>query len=337
MDVDLRELRYFVAVADELHFSRAATRLHLDQPTLSRHVRRLENQLGVMLLERTTRSVTLTAAGAAFLEKARETLTSADAAAEAARRAAAGQTGVLRVGMMAQVANDLRMRVFSAFQERHPDVELRPMSYPFADPSCGLASAATDVAFAWLPLAHPQIQAEVLFEEPRLFVLAKTHPLSKRPALSIDEVAHEPFFELESDHDQPLVAAWNDFWQLQPRSDGVRRPIGAVVANEEEWLDALARGLAISTTAISAAKFYPWPGIAYVDAVDIPPAKVALAWRSDRQSHLVENFVALVDELQSDHSTDRDSAGIADASDLLVAASSAFPRPSQARRPESRR
>lgn len=299
MDLDLRDLRYFVAVAEQLHFSRAAERLHLDQPTLSRHVRRLEQKLGVELLERTTRTVALTPAGQVLLNKARETLAAADAAVDATQRAAAGEIGALRVGMMAQVAIDLRTAAFRAFQQRYPEVGLRPMSYPFADPSCGLVSGETDVAFVWLPVEHPAIASELLFEEPRLFVLAEDHPLAAKSGLGLEDVDDESFFRLAGMTDDPFVAAWNDFWQLQPRPDGRRRPTGAEVASEEEWLDGLVRGLAISTTALSAPIFYPWPGVTYVAAEGIPPAPVAVAWRRDRTSPLVENFVNLVRELRT--------------------------------------
>lgn len=297
MDLELRELRCFVAVAEELHFTRAAERLHFDQATISRYVRRLEQRVGVELLTRTTRTVALTHAGAVFLEKARETLATADAAIEAARRAAEGQAGTLRVGMMAQVANDVRTAAFSAFEQRFPGVLLRPTSFPFADPTCGLAAGATDVAFVWLPILHPAIETEPLFEEPRVFVLSSAHPLAKHDLLRLANVEEEPFFSLADSAGDPTASAWNDFWQLQPRPDGRRRPIGAEVANEEEWLDALARGRAISTTALSAATFYPWPGVAYVPAADLTPATVAIAWRRDRWSTLVDNFVSVVRDL----------------------------------------
>lgn len=298
MDLDLRDLRYFVAVAEQLHFSRAAEQLHLDQPTLSRHVRRLEQKLGVDLLERTTRTVALTPAGRALLGKARETLVSAGAAVDAAQRAAAGEVGALRVGMMAQIAADLRTTAFRAFQERYPEVALQPRSYPFADPSCGLVSRETDAAFVWLPVEHPAIEHALLYEEQRVFVLAEDHSLAARRVLTLEDVEDERFFRLAGMADDPLVAAWNDFWQLQPRPDGRRRPTGAEVATEEEWLDALTRGLAISTTAASASIFYPWPGVTYVPAEGIPPAPVAIAWRREPVSATVTNFVRLVRELR---------------------------------------
>lgn len=203
MDVELRQFRYFIAVAEELHFSRAAERLHLDQPTLSRHIRRLEEKLGVRLLDRTTRSVTLTGAGQAFLEKAREVIEAAHSAVNAAVDAGGGR-GVLRVGMMVQVAEPLRSAAFNLFEQRHPDVELKPMSYPFVDPACGLESGETDIAFVWLPIPHPQIETEPLFEEPRYFIVANNHRLAGRRNIRREEVEDEPFF------------TWPKSWGLSP-------------------------------------------------------------------------------------------------------------------------
>lgn len=298
MELELRALRFFVTVAEELHFSRAAERLYIDQPTLSRHIRRLEANLGVELLRRTTREVALTPAGTVFLEKARCALAAADDAIDAAREAAAGHAGVLRVGMIAHAAPELRRTAFDVYEQRYPNVALKPTSYPYTDPSSGLATGETDVAFGWLPIEHPAIETEVLYEEPRFFVLAAAHPLAKRNVIRLEEVENEPFFELAGMEDDPVAVAWNDFWQLQPRPDGRRRPIGAVVSNEQEWLDGLVRGRAISTTGQSARNFYPWPGITYVEAEDISPARVAVAWRNDRVTPLVENLLAIVHELK---------------------------------------
>lgn len=296
MDVDLRGLRYFVAVAEELHFSRAAERLHLDQPSLSRSIRRLEQRLGVELLTRTTRSVALTKAGEAFFAKARDALAAADAAVEAARDAAAGHAGTLRVGMLVQIAPDQRAQAFAAFERQYPDVELRPIGgYPYVDPTFGLAAGETDVAFVWEPIRHPQIETRLLFEEPRFFVLAEGHPLARRSSIRLEDVEDEPFFGFPPEYDDdPIAATWSGFYQLQPRPDGRRRPIGAVVTNRDEWVDALTRGLAISTTPYTTATRHPWPGVVFVPAEDIPPAGISIAWRSDRPNRLVENFVAIV-------------------------------------------
>jgi DNA-binding transcriptional LysR family regulator len=297
MDLDLRDLRYFVAVAEELHFSRAAERLHLDQPTLSRHVRRLEEMLDVRLLDRSTRHVELTDAGRAFLERARDTLAAASAAVDTAHAAANGRVGLLRVGWMVAGWPELRTEACEAFEARYSGVELATLGYPFADPTCGLASGETDVAFVTLPLPHPLIATERLYDEPRVFVLASSHRLASKVSIGLEDVEHEAFFSLSGSEGDPTATAWDAFWQLQPRPDGTRRPVGAVVATEEEWFDALIRGRAISTTAISAATLFPLPGVTYVPAEGLDPVTVAIAWRTDRVNRLVVNFLELVREL----------------------------------------
>ena len=299
MDIDLRQLRYFVAVAEDLHFSRAAERLRVDQATLSRHVRRLEEKLGTRLFERTTRHVALTDAGEALLEKARETLAAADSAVAAAHQAAKGHTSVLRVGMMVQVAEPLRSAAFNLFEERYPDVALKPMSYPFIDPSCGLESRETDVALVWLPIENPDIETERLFEEPRYFIVANDHRLAPKRAIRLEDVEDERFFTWpESWGLNHTAMAWGDFFQLQPKPDGTRRSGGAEAHDEDEWLDALVRGRAISTAPASAKTYYPWPGIKYVRAEGIDPAVVAVAWRRNENNPLVANFLELVCELR---------------------------------------
>jgi DNA-binding transcriptional LysR family regulator len=299
LDVDLRGLRYFVAVAEELHFSRAAARLHLDQPTLSRQVRRLEENLGVKLLNRTTRSVTLTRAGEAFLEKARAVIEAADSAVAAARNAAGGRTGVLRVGMMVQVAEPLRSAAFNLFEQRYPDVDLKPKSYPFIDPACGLESGETDVALVWLPIDHPDIETERLFEEGRYFIVADNHRLARKRLIRREDVEDERFFTWpESWGLSPTAMAWGDFFQLEPKLDGTRRVSGAQARDEDEWLDALVRGLAISTAPASAKTYYPWPGIKYIRAQGIEPAVVAIAWRRNENNPLVTDFLEIVREVR---------------------------------------
>jgi DNA-binding transcriptional LysR family regulator len=272
VDVDLRQLRYFITMAEELHFSRAAKRLHLDQPTLSRHIRRLEEKLGVKLFDRTTRSVTLTGAGEAFLGKAREVIDAAAAAVSAARDAASGRTGLLRVGMMVQVAEPLRSAAFNLFGERYPEVELKPMSYPFIDPACGLESGETDVALVWLPILHPEIETERLFEEPRYFIVANDHRLARKRAIRREDVEDERFF------------SWPESWGLSPTAMA--------------WGDSLVRGLAISTAPASAKTYYPWPGITFIRAHGIDPAIVAVAWRRDENNPLVTNFLEIMREVR---------------------------------------
>jgi len=128
--VELRRLRYFVAVAEELHFRRAAERLHLAQPALSQQIRKLEVELGVELLHRSKRAVALTPAGAVFLEEARRVLRHADEAARVARDARDGAAGRLRVGHLADAVPASLARAISRFAARHPNVDVQPETLP---------------------------------------------------------------------------------------------------------------------------------------------------------------------------------------------------------------
>jgi DNA-binding transcriptional LysR family regulator len=143
---ELRQLQYFIAVAEELNFTRAAEPLNVIQQSLSAAIAQLEALLGIKLFERTTRSVRLTNAGAAWLPYAREALATADRAAEAARDLAAGRAGRLRVGLAATAALDLTPRLLRAFAERFPLVELAIQHFDCQDPSGGLRERPSDAA-----------------------------------------------------------------------------------------------------------------------------------------------------------------------------------------------
>jgi DNA-binding transcriptional LysR family regulator len=151
----------------------------------------------------------------------------------------------------------------------------------------------------WEPIVHPHISTATLFDEPRYFVLASDHPLATRHVVTLEDVEDEPFFGFPPEfYDDPTVATWTDYHQLQPRRDGRRRPVGAVITNRDEWIDALIRGRAISTTPFSTATYYQWPGVTFVPAEGIDPVSVAVAWRHDLPSALVTHFVDVVLELR---------------------------------------
>ena len=304
MDLSLRQLRLFIAVAEELNFSEAAERLYLDQATLSRHIRKLEEQIGVKLFDRTTRSVTITKAGQAFLAGAREVIDATDAAVRGARDAASGRVGTLKVGMMVQCAEPIRSAAFNVFEEKYPEVFLKPVSFPFVNPSCGLENRETDVALVWLPIEHPDIKTERLFEEPRYFIVSDSHRLAERREIHREEVDNERFFTWpESWGLSPMTMAWGDFFQLEPKLDGTRRDSGAEAHDEDEWLDHLVRGRAISTAPESARTYYSRPGLKFIRAKGIDPAVVAVAWRRDDYNPIVSNFIDIVRELRDESST----------------------------------
>jgi DNA-binding transcriptional LysR family regulator len=190
---ELRHLRYFVVVAEELNFSRAATRLHMAQPPLSVAIRQLERQLGTDLFERTTREVRLTEAGRVLLDGARRTLAEADRAVTAAKRAGAGDLGQLRVAFSWSVRFETLPALGQAFSARHPDVQLLTQEMWNADMGAALRSGAIDVAISLCPELADDIADEVIRTEHVVAILAAKHSLAGEEAISLPALADGEF------------------------------------------------------------------------------------------------------------------------------------------------
>ena len=286
--MDLRQLRSFVAVAEELHFSRAAARLHLAQSALSAQVRRLEDEIGGPLLIRTTRRVALTPAGEALLGDAREVLAAAEHALRRARARARGETGVIVVGSLGPASGGLLAPTLAMFGGRHPSVRVEVQAFDFTDTVDALRQRRADVAFLYLPLDEPDIVATPLLEEPRVVVLPRGHLLATRPQLRPADLADEAFVT----HPAAVPEAWRDFWILADQLDRVPRTSSRLADKVEDWLLMIARGEGIDTCPAIISRYYPWPDLAYVPLVDAPPATLVLARRGDVRDQLVEDFVA---------------------------------------------
>jgi LysR family transcriptional regulator, benzoate and cis,cis-muconate-responsive activator of ben and cat genes len=190
---ELRHLRYFVVVAEELNFSRAATRLHMAQPPLSVAIRQLEQELGTDLFERTTREVRLTEAGRVLLDGARRTLAEADRAVEAAKRAGAGELGQLRVAFSWSARFETLPAIGRAFGRRYPDVQLITQEMWNADMESALRSGAVDVAISLCAEIAPDIANEVIRTEPVVVILAAKHPLAEEESISLGALADDEF------------------------------------------------------------------------------------------------------------------------------------------------
>jgi len=292
MRPEVRQLQYFIAVAEELNFTRAAERLHVVQQSLSAAIAQLEALLGIKLFERTTRSVRLTNAGAAWLPYAREALATADRAAEAARDLAAGRAGRLRVGLAATAALDLTPRLLRAFAERFPLVELAIEHFDCQDPAGGLRERRSDVAIVRPPLHDDGLELVVVGTEPRFAVLSADHPLAGRAAVDFAELADEPWIDIETD---PI---WWDFWRVAELRSGPPR-IGAICRSCAELLEAARAGTATGLVGESVARAQSWPQLAFVEVRDIPPATFAIAWRSDSLGPTVRNFVTLATDFST--------------------------------------
>lgn len=190
--MELRQLRYFVAVAEERHFGRAARRLHMSQPPLSTQIRGLEDELGVRLFERSTRRVALTDAGRAFLEQARRTLRTAEEAREAAASGAGGLAGTLEVGFVSSATLSVLPDALRLFRERFGGVTLELREMTSAQQVAALYAGEVRVGLARLPLEAPGISVEPVFEEPLLVALPSGHPLEELERVPMEEVAGWP-------------------------------------------------------------------------------------------------------------------------------------------------
>lgn len=279
MDLDLRKLRYFVAVADQLHFSRAAEELHIAQPVLSRQIRALEQDLGASLFTRDRHGVALTDAGRQLLADAGPLLASARAAR---RRVAAAVRGGQRltVGFRAGIAVIPAAR---AFEDRHPDVVVDVQRIEWNDQAAMLLDGRIDVGYVRLPIDEAGLRVAPLYTEPRVVVLPAGHRLAGEEAVTEADLAGEP-----------LV------WHADPSTQPTTRThpnAGYVVRGVDETLEHVASGRGISFLARSATVFYSHPDVRYVPIPDLAPDQVCLAVAASRTSPMVDDFLTAAQEM----------------------------------------
>ena len=291
MNVELRHLRYFVAVAEEASFTSAARRVHVTQQVLSTQIRQLEHSVGAQLLERTSRGVRLTPAGEAFLDSARETLSALDRGVSAARNAAQAGPGRLSVGLSLAASGEIRTALLTAFQRARPQVEVDLRAFDLTQPAAGLLDHSTDVALVRPPVAAPGLTLEPLGAEPRVFVLPSDHALAGRAQLTLADVAGLPWIAASPAVDGCAPMSWREAWLLVPRPGGAEPVIGGVARTIEEMRELIAAERGIGLCPASAEQFNPRPGVAFVASKDAPPAEICVAWRTGDQRPEVQSFV----------------------------------------------
>lgn len=281
--LDLRLVEYFVTVAEELHFGRAAQRLHIAQPSLSQQVRRLEKELGVTLLERNSRSVRLTKAGETLVREGRKVLSQAGYAVRATRSAAGRR---LTVGFYGSAASTLLPDVLCEFGERFPPVEVfvRELLLGSID---DVLSGRVDVAFTRLLPGQTELEVEVLTSESRLVALPLGHPLAVRRSVAFKDLAEEGFII------NPAVptAGAPPRWLAEQRRHGLPGRIAARSASIQEILTLVAAGRGVSLVPSTVAKQYQRGDVAYVLVTDADPAVVSLARCPGPPAPDVESFV----------------------------------------------
>ncbi|WP_280236177.1 LysR family transcriptional regulator [Nocardia cyriacigeorgica] len=289
MDVDLRLLRYFAAVADEGNLSRAAQRLYISQPSLTKQIRRLEEMLRVALFVRSRAGMALTEPGQALARAVPPLLTDWQRAVTDVKTAAAEQGRLLRVGFLASAANEATQDIIGAFGELRPGwrVELRQSSW--WDPTAGLADGEVDVALLRVPFPGQESWGvEVLLTEPRGVMLPSTHPLAEAEVIAFEQLWDEPFIAAPD-----ATGEWRDYWLAVDERQGHPVRIGAVTEHTDEWLGAIANGYGVALAPESAGRYFLRPGVVYRPVTGIAPTRVAVAWNPTvGEASAVHDFVA---------------------------------------------
>ncbi len=289
MDVDTRVLRHFVAVADQLSFTQAAKELFVSQPSLSRQIRQLENDLGTSLFERTGRQIRLTDTGAQLAPLARKLLDEWRETTRVIRSAAAAEANVLRVGFVATGGGSLARQARAAFTNEHPTVTVEPKRFDWNGEPDAIRNGLADVAFLWLPADTTGLHVRHFTTETRWVALASDHPLAARDSIRIQDLRDEPLMWTRK-----ASREWIDWWAANPRPDGSTPVWGPENDNVEEMLEHVATGAAVCIAAESMTTYYAHPDLTWRPITDIEPLRIAVAWSRNNTSPLVETFVATV-------------------------------------------
>jgi DNA-binding transcriptional LysR family regulator len=288
MDVDTRLLRYFAAVAAEGNLTRAAERLFVSQPALTKQIKQLESRLGMRLFTRSRAGMTLTPAGQALADRTPAVLAGWDQALWETKATASRAARVLRVGFMSSAANEATQQIIAAFARRRPGWRVDMQQAAWSDPTAGLVTGDVDAALLRLPFpGQDDVRIEVLLTEPRWVALPTAHPLAARDQIPFTDLWDEPFVAATAE-----TGWWRDYWLATGERQGHPVRIGAETNQPDAWLTAIANGYGIALTPESAARYYARPGITYRPVTGVSPSQVGVAWPPGNDTNpVVQDFV----------------------------------------------
>jgi DNA-binding transcriptional LysR family regulator len=284
-------VRYFVAVAEELHFGHAAARLHIAQPSLSHQVRRLEQQLGVTLLIRTSRRVELTTAGEQLLKEGRSLLSHASRVLERTRSASSER---LDVGFFGSAGATILPAAIRAFKRQHPSAEVI-LHELLLDQLQEVADGRLDLAFTRIlesQVDDESIAIELLGEDQRMLVVPRGHRLAEQPAVRMAELDQESFIVNPS-----AAGAVPARWLAEQRRHGLKGRVAADAASVQELLTLVAAGQGVSLVPAPVAGRYPRPDIRFIAVTDAEPAAVSIARQAAGVRPIAQAFIELARSL----------------------------------------
>jgi DNA-binding transcriptional LysR family regulator len=293
--VEIRQLEYVIAVADELHFGRAAARMHVTQQSVSEQVRRLERELGAALFSRTSRRVALTATGETFLPEARRVVDAARHALEVGRDAAQRHAGEIQVGYAEDIGPRLLQLAVPRLGHRTPPVRVRPRPMTTPDQVAALTEQRLDAAFGWNPGLTPELHSLPVVRTPLLVALSVDHPLATAPAVDPVRLSDEPLILVPRE-----VNPWlHDRITSQLVARGATVTVHQYVSSLDRMLPLVLAGAGIAITSASAAAARRVEGIVYRHFTEPRPTiESSLVWRRDTTSVAVLDLVAVVRELR---------------------------------------
>jgi len=294
--MELRHLRYFVAAAEELNFHKAAERLRVAQPAVSAQIKALEDDLHVLLFERTTRSIRLTEAGNVFFAKAKDILGAAEQAASLMRRAQEGTAGVLRIGVIPPAASARLARVLRQYHQRFPGVQLLLSELTTAEQLRRLSSEEIDVGFLRPPVVFPELEWRFVEQAHQVLAAPPNHRLMRKATLEWKDFDGEGLVMIEPSQQHGFYDAF-----LAACAKAGAKVYPAHFAHDIQiimWLISAGFGIAPTTAAFSQIKRL---GIVYRALPSgLPAVKTVLAWNRQNKSSILKNFLKCFAEHQDD-------------------------------------
>ncbi|HUH79844.1 MAG TPA: LysR family transcriptional regulator [Solirubrobacteraceae bacterium] len=290
-------LDYFVAVAEEGQITRAAARLHVAQPALSQAMAQLEGELGLTLLQRHSRGVTLTPAGEAFLPKARAAVAAHREASVTAEWLARAAQGSIEFGFVGHAPALDSPSVLAAFRSSHPDVSLRFRELPFPSSQTKLWLAEVDLAVCHRPPEDAGTWMHPLREEPRVVLASRRHHLAGRDELTVEEVIGETFVGMHPTVDKE----WSGFWTLDDYRGSPAEVTGDQAKNAQEMIASIAASGAITTVpgSVAAMMLTDLSGITAIPLMCASPAVITLSGHADRNNELVAELLDFAQGLKA--------------------------------------
>lgn len=307
-EMELRHIAGFVAVAEELHFGRAASRLHMAQPPLSQQIRQLERDLGVQLFERTTRAVRLTSAGQAMLEPAKAVLAHVETAARSAQAGGRGEVGRIVLGFAGAAMQNTLPRLTRAVRLRHPGIELVLRGQTYSGEALSLlAEGHLDLTFLRLPVRRGGVSTRAIEREELVAALPSDHPLAQQQRVRLVDLVEEPFVSFPglggSAVREALVQAC--------LGAGFSPRIVQEAPDSYTILALVAAGVGVTLT-VSSVQHIQVEGLVYRRLLDpVRPMVLALAWRSDNPAPALRSVLAVAEQvLPTPELTAEDTAAI---------------------------